>query len=103
MPRTMAQQKSSLYDPAVCELLKIRDFLDGVMVRTDGCYVAGFRVRGTLTYFSDDKGRIEAWEEKEDRGEFLTRIAGVYLIWDPVKHKRTMITSGGPQTTEDRR
>src|ERR1700756_363560 len=159
MPRTVAQQQRTLDDPAVCELLKIRDFLDGVMVRNDGCYVAGFRVGGALTYFADDEGRneaktmlesllravpeqsmrlqfryevveslngllaqyrdasrsaspkvqhldegrIAAWEEKEARGDFLTRIAGVYLIWDPVKHKRAMITSGGPQTTEDRR
>jgi hypothetical protein len=159
MPRTMAQQQRSLDDPAVCELLKIRDFLDGVMVRTDGCYVAGFRVGGALTYFADDEGRnaaktmlesllralpelsmrlqfryevvetlngllaqyraalrstssevqrlderrIAVWEEKEARGEFLTRIASVYLIWDPVKHKKAMITSGGPQTTEHRR
>jgi hypothetical protein len=28
MPRTSFQQERSLQDPAVCELLKIRDFLD---------------------------------------------------------------------------
>ena len=60
MPLTRAQHESSLEDPAVCELLKIRDFLDNVMVRTDGCYVAGFRVAGTMTYFSDDDERNEA-------------------------------------------
>src|SRR5579863_2615826 len=60
MPRTVAQQEKFLDDPAICELLKIRDFLDGVMVRTDGCYVAGFRVGGMLTYFADDEGRNEA-------------------------------------------
>ena len=27
----------------------------------------------------------------------------MYLIWDPVKHKRAMIASGGPQSKEDRR
>ena len=52
MPMTRAQHEKSLEDPAVCELLKIRDFLDNVMVRTDGCYVAGFRVAGTMTYFA---------------------------------------------------
>jgi hypothetical protein len=144
MPRTTAQQERSLQDPAVCELLKIRDFLDNVMVRTDGCYVAGFRVQGSVTYFADDEGRNEAkgvvesllrampeqsmrvqfryevveslnglldryrdasrsetpevkvlddrrlatWEEKERVGAYLSRISGVYLIWDPVKHKR---------------
>ena len=60
MPRTNAQQERSLQDPAVCELLKVRDFLDNVMVRTDGCYVAGFRVEGARTYFADDDGRNEA-------------------------------------------
>ena len=159
MPRTNAQQERSLQDPAVCELLKVRDFLDNVMVRTDGCYVAGFRVAGALTYFADDDGRNQAksiveallrampeqsmrlqcryevveslnglldryreagrsespevealdnprlstWEDKEKRGGYLSRISGVYLIWDPVKHKRAMIASGGPQSKEERK
>ena len=60
MPITRAQHERSLEDPAVCELLKIRDFLDHVMVRTDGCYVAGFRVAGAMTYFGDDDERNEA-------------------------------------------
>jgi len=158
MAKTMAQHERSLHDPAVCDLLNIRDFFDGVMVRNDGCYVAGYRVAGALTYFADDDGRneakamlesllraipeqsmrlqfryevveglnnlidqygdasrsedaevrlldqcrIAAWEEKEKRGDFLTRIAGVYLIWDPVRHKRAMIANGGPQSKEDR-
>jgi hypothetical protein len=107
-------------------------------VRTDGCYVAGFRVQGAVTYFADDEGRNEAkavvesllrgmpeqsmrvqfryevveslnglldryrdasrsetpeakvldgrrlatWEEKERPGAYLSRISGVYLIWD---------------------
>jgi TraG P-loop domain len=159
MPRTIAEQERSLQDPAVCELLNVRDFLDNVMVRTDGCYVTGFRVAGALTYFADDDGRnhaksiIEAllrampeqsmrlqcryevveslnglldqykearrsespevraldnprlasWEDKEKRGAYLSRIACVYLIWDPVKHKRAMIASGGPQSKEERK
>ena len=60
MPWTTAQQERSLGNAAVCELLKVRDFLDNVIVRTDGCYVAGFRVQGTQTYFADDDGRNEA-------------------------------------------
>jgi hypothetical protein len=60
MPKTRAQHERSLEEPAVCELLKIRDFLDNVMVRTDGCYVAGFRVAGAMTYFGDDDERNEA-------------------------------------------
>ena len=27
----------------------------------------------------------------------------MYLIWDPVRHKRAMIANGGPQSKEDRR
>ena len=50
-----------------------------------------------------DQGRIQAWENKEKKGDFLTRIAGIYLIWNPVKHKRMMIASGGPQSKEDRK
>src|SRR5258705_8852307 len=60
MPRTTAQQERSLQDPAVCELLKIRDFLDNVMIRTDGCHVAGCRLQGAVSYFADDDGRNEA-------------------------------------------
>lgn len=159
MPITRAQHDKSLEDPAVCELLKIRDFLDNVMVRTDGCYVAGFRVAGTMTYFADDDERNEAknvlesllraipeqsmrlqfryevveslngllelyrsdmrsesaevrvldeqrianWQEKEHQGVFLTRIAAVYLIWDPVRHKRVTLAGGTPMSKEDRR
>ncbi len=158
MPQTMAQRERSLHDSAVCELLNVRDFLDGVMIRNDGCYVAGYRVAGALTYFADDDGRneaktmlesllraipeqsmrlqfryevieglnnlldqyqdasrsedpqvqlldgrrVEVWVDKERHGDFLTRIAGVYLIWDPVRHKRAMIANGGPQSKEDR-
>ena len=159
MPTTRAQHERSLEDPAVCELLKIRDFLDNVMVRTDGCYVAGFRVAGAMTYFGDDDERNEAksvlesllrampeqsmrlqfryevveslnglldqyrkesrcekaevqaldeqrlavWSEKEKQGTYLTRIAAVYLIWDPAKHKRTLLAGGAPMSKEDRR
>ena len=159
MPKTRAQHERSLEDPAVCELLKIRDFLDNVMVRTDGCYVAGFRVAGAMTYFGDDDERNEAksvlesllrampeqsmrlqfryevveslnglldqyrkdsrcenkevqaldeqrlavWSEKEKQGTYLTRIAAVYLIWDPAKHKRAMQAGGAPMSKEDRR
>src|ERR1700692_3854656 len=62
MPKTREAHNRSLQDPALCELLPIRDFLDNVMIRTDGCYVAGFRMAGTLTYFADDDGRNETKE-----------------------------------------
>jgi len=151
MPKTREQQRQSLQNPAVCELLPIRDFLDNVMVRTDGSYVAGFRVSGALTYFADDDGRngtkelleslfrtvpeqsmrlqfryevveglnglltqyeahrrteqsealvlerhrVRQWRERESEGEYLTRLAAIYLIWDPEKHRRLMTAAGG--------
>lgn len=65
MPKTRAQHKRSLENPALCELLPFRDALDNVIVRTDGCYVAGFRMTGSLTYFADDEGRNENKEMLE--------------------------------------
>ena len=62
MPKTREAHKRSLEDPAFCELLPMRDLLDNVMVRTDGSYVAGFRLSGALTYFGDDDGRNETKE-----------------------------------------
>ena len=150
MPTTTAEHNRSLVTPGIFSLLPIRDFLpgaltpaDGVMVRTDGCYVAGFQLGGSLTYFGDDaamnemKSRIEAllrtipeesmrvqfryevvenanglidryealqrtesdvarrmdairmegWRKEEEHGEFLTRLAAVYFIWDPALHE----------------
>jgi hypothetical protein len=152
MPKTREAHKRSLQDAALCELLPIRDFLDNVMIRTAGCYVAGFRMAGTLTYFADDHGRnetkelmesllrtvpeqsmrlqfryevvveglnglltqyndhrrtqntealvlerhrVKQWKEREEEGEYLTRLAAVYLIWDPEKHRRLMAAAGG--------
>ena len=151
MPRTREQHKKDLQTPAVCELLPIRDFLDDVMVRTDGCYVAGFKLSGALTYFVDEtarnetkelieslfrtipeqsmrlqfryevvegltglldryedhrrtevpnalvleKHRTEQWAANERVGEYLTRLAAVYVIWDPEKHKAFMASAGG--------
>ena len=43
--------------PALCDLLPVRDFLDDVMIRSDGSYVAGFHLGGALSYFMDDDGR----------------------------------------------
>jgi hypothetical protein len=151
MPKTREAHKRSLEDPAFCELLPVRDLLDDVMIRTDGSYVAGFRLSGALTYFGDDDGRnetkelvesllrtvpeqsmrlqfryevvegltdllaqyedhrrtsnpealllerhrVQQWSAKEAEGEYLTRLAAVYLIWDPEKHRRLMAAAGG--------
>ncbi len=151
MPKTRDAHKKSLANPALCELLPIRDLLDNVMIRTDGNYVAGFRLAGALTYFADDEGRNETkdllesmlrtvpeqsmrlqfryevvegltgllaryenhrrtedegalvlekhrlkqWSDNEARGEYLTRIAALYVIWDPEKHRKLMAAAGG--------
>ena len=42
MQMTTREHEASLHQPAFCELLPIRDFLDGVIVRSDGAFVAGY-------------------------------------------------------------
>jgi len=34
--------EDSLRQPALCELLPVRDYLDGCIIRTNGCFVAGY-------------------------------------------------------------
>lgn len=60
MPKTTKQHEDSLSGSAFCELLPVRDFLDNVMVRTDGSFVAGFRLGGSLSYFADVYGLNQA-------------------------------------------
>lgn len=59
MPETKQQHDRSLNNPAMCEQLPVRDFVDNVMVRTDGSYVAGYRLAGKSSYFADDYSRNE--------------------------------------------
>ncbi len=59
MSETKRQHDQSLNVPAFCELLPVRDFVDGCMVRTDGSYVAGYTLAGSSSYFSDDHSRNE--------------------------------------------
>ena len=56
MPTTWTQHEESLSEPGLCELLPIRDFLDGVMVRLPGELVAGYELKGAISYFADDAG-----------------------------------------------
>src|ERR1700739_2377203 len=76
MPITTEQFKRSLVVPGLYSLLPIRAFVpgalvpgDGIMVRTDGCYVAGYQLGGSLTYFGDDP----AMNEMHARIEALLR------------------------------
>ncbi len=57
MPVTLEQHLKKLEDPAVCELLPVRDYLDGAMVRTNGALVAGYELRGVNAYFASDEER----------------------------------------------
>ena len=57
MPVTWEQHEKKLEDPALCEQLPVRDYLDNVMVRTNGALVAGYEIRGITSYFASDEER----------------------------------------------
>lgn len=154
MPKTSEQKVKDITRPGLCELFPVRDFLDNVMVRDDGSFVAGFELGGAHTYFADDDGRnetkrmleslfltipeesmrvqfryevvenleglldryeasrtatasrvvtmdqerVDGWRDDDCAGEFLTRYAAVYFIWNAEKHNKIMSDSGGAVT-----
>ena len=57
MPLTLEQHDKKLHDPALCEQLPVRDYLDDVVVRTNGAFVAGYELKGLNSYFASDEGR----------------------------------------------
>jgi hypothetical protein len=57
MPVTWKQHEKQLDDPALCELLPVRDYLDNVLIRTSGALVAGYELRGITSYFASDQER----------------------------------------------
>ena len=63
MPLTLEQHERRLQDPALCEQLPVRDYLDNVVVRTNGAFVAGYELKGIASYFASDEGR--------DRGKLM--------------------------------
>jgi type IV secretory pathway VirB4 component len=63
VPITLAQYEKKLQEPALCELLPVREYLDDVIVRTNGSFVAGYELRGLTSYFASDEGR--------DRGKLM--------------------------------
>ena len=63
MPLTLEQHERKLHDPALCEQLPVRDYLDNIVVRTNGAFVAGYELRGLASYFASDEGR--------DRGKLM--------------------------------
>lgn len=56
-PRTLAKHNESLRKPALCELLPVREYLDGVMVQVDGSLVAGYELAGLNSFYHDDDMR----------------------------------------------
>jgi TraG P-loop domain len=96
VPLTVEQHERKLQDPALCEQLPVRDYLDNVVVRTNGSFVAGYELRGLASYFASDEARdrnklmLEAllrslpeqsmrlqfrYEVVEDVGDLLERYA----------------------------
>lgn len=63
MPLTTEQYQRKLIDPALCEQLPVRDYLDNIVVRTNGAFVAGYELKGLASYFASDEGR--------DRGKLM--------------------------------
>ena len=57
MPLTMRQHEANLQQPALCELLPIRDYLDNVIVRSSGALVAGYDLGGINSYYHSDETR----------------------------------------------
>src|SRR5713226_7121238 len=65
MPQTLRQWEDSLRQPALCELLPVRDYLDGCIIRTNGCFVAGYEASGLNTFFHADDMRNRTKEALE--------------------------------------
>src|SRR5437868_2298086 len=57
MPTTMSEHKKALRRPPLCELLPVRDYLNGVAVQLDGSFVAGYELDGLNSYYHDDDMR----------------------------------------------
>ena len=57
MPLTMRQHEADMHQPALCELLPIRDYLDNVIVRSNGALVAGYDLDGINSYYHSDETR----------------------------------------------
>jgi len=46
----MRQHEADMHQPAFCELLPVRDYLDNVIVRSNGSLVAGYDLGGINSY-----------------------------------------------------
>jgi hypothetical protein len=57
MPLTSTEHERRLEEPALCELLPVRDYLDNLLVRTSGALVAGYELGGLVSFFASDEER----------------------------------------------
>ena len=73
MPLTMRQHDANLHQPALCELLPIRDYLDSVLVRSNGALVAGYDLGGINSYYHSDETRNQTKYSLEALGAFADR------------------------------
>lgn len=56
-PTTRAKHQESLRKPALCELLPVREYMDGILVQVDGSLAAGYELTGLASYYHDDETR----------------------------------------------
>ena len=56
-PLTTKKHAEEMRKPALCELLPVREYLDGVMVQVDGSLVAGYELTGLNSFYHDDEMR----------------------------------------------
>jgi len=56
-PLTTKKHADEMRKPALCELLPVREYLDGVMVQVDGSLVAGYELTGLNSFYHDDEMR----------------------------------------------
>src|SRR5947207_2816619 len=59
------QHELDLHNPALCELLRIRDILDDVVVTTTGTFVAAYELGGVHSYYHTEELRNAAKESFE--------------------------------------
>ena len=69
MPLTMRQHEANLRQPAFCELLPIRDYLDNVIVRSNGALVAGYDLDGINSYYHSDETRNQRYRLFDELAE----------------------------------
>jgi hypothetical protein len=54
---SIGRRETEPNEPPLCEQLPVRDYLDDVLVRTNGNFVAGYTLKGVTSYFATDEGR----------------------------------------------